>query len=121
MVNHRIAHHYRDYDAVKKVQYDFCARDSKGRWIGSRIERVTTHYSTEDEGGSILAHGVLPTGRAVHEDGVYFEYRSYATRDRRDYGAHQGWRAFKTEAEREAAIQKYLDGAQKRANKKAGR
>jgi hypothetical protein len=117
----RFALHHRDYDQVQRTHEDFNARDRKRRLMGTQIERVTTRYTVDEEGGSPIGYGVLSSGRAVHEAGVYFEYRIHATRDGHTYGPTQPWRAFPSEAEREAAIAKVMDASRRRANKAVGR
>jgi uncharacterized protein YbaA (DUF1428 family) len=50
-----------------------------------------------------------------------FAMKVSATRDNKDFGAMQSWQVFETEADRDAAKAKYLDGARKRAAKLAGK
>ena len=51
------------------------------------------------------------------EPGVYFTLQVQATRAGREYGASQPLRFFKTEKERAKAVDRYLNGAVKRAAK----
>jgi len=57
-----------------------------------------------------------PWGRRV-EPGTYFTFRPQATRDGASYGPIQRDVRYATEADRDAAIRLYLDGARKRAAK----
>lgn len=109
----------RDYASVQTRRADYNARDSKGRQIGSLIECVTALYVASDEGG-LASRGILD-GRIVNVPGTFFEYRAWATRNGLPYGATQAWRAFRTKEERDKAIETYVAGAQRRANKKVER
>jgi hypothetical protein len=99
----------RDYDGMTGEIVSFDMTDSKGRRIGARISRLTAEYKVGDTGTVVCLAGFKP-------EGVYFEFRAGPTRNGVDYGAWpRGWQGFLTEAEREAAIATYLNGAKKRA------
>jgi len=73
----------------------FFVRDTKGRTVGARA-------------------------RMWKEDGR-FCYRPGALRNGQPFGANQPAGRFGTEAERDAAVEKYFTGARKRAAKAAAR
>jgi hypothetical protein len=89
---------------------DFNRKDKKGRAIGARIYRgVATFVDFVEGDGRLFA---FCTNRPA---GDYLWYSQQATRNGNIFGPAQPYHYFDTEAEREAAIQKYLKGARKRA------
>lgn len=86
----------------------FNVNDSRGRQIGSKIERLEADWIETPEGKC----GYIPYRR-----GRWFGFQPHATRDSKRYGPSQPWRWFATVEECEAAIAKYLSDARKRATK----
>ena len=91
-------------------QHDFGIRDKFGRLIGARIMTCETDFT---------ARGPEATGGYIIPAGHYYSLLVHATRNGRTYGACQSAQPFTTEAERTAAIAKYLKGAEARARKTA--
>lgn len=89
--------------------FEFPYVDSRGRKVGARIARFEATY-TEVGQDARSWYSRAP--------GHYFAFHPWATRNGQRYGASQREQFFSTEAEREAAIQKYLKAAFKRASKK---
>lgn len=87
---------------------DFPSRDAKGRTIGAHIYRSDVEHVVSD--GGLRNHYIFPAGR-------YFGFKPQATRNGASYGACQSLQLFNTIEEREAAIEKYIKGAMKRAAK----
>jgi len=84
----------------------FGLRDAKGREIGAQI---VTYVEARTE-----------TEKSAYRSawtGARFAFYPQATRDGAKFGALQDVRYFNTEAERCAAIAKYLSDARKRAEK----
>jgi hypothetical protein len=95
---------------------NFGINDSRGREIGAQIYTYEeTHTEISDEAAAASYSGYY-TGV---EPGLYFGFRPHATRNGSTYGALQHGARFATVAERDAAIEKYLAGARKRAAKAA--
>lgn len=93
------------------VHHEFgVGRDSKGRTIGANISTGTLELIEipEDYQGWFYAD---------KEPGTYYVLCVHATRGGESFGALQRERFFKTVAERDAAIAKYLKEAAKRAAK----
>lgn len=97
-----------DKSTVDREGRDFGALDKFGRRIGAIIRRSTVTFTAVPEGQN-YGYRMAP--------GKYFAFRPSATRNEAEYGAGQPTQYFDTEAKREAAIAKYLAGAQKRASK----
>jgi hypothetical protein len=91
----------------RRQLHTFSVQDGKGRFIGAEVRM---HILTVGEENG---WGLLP--------GTYFAWMGLATRAGKTYGALQQWRHCATEAERDAAIAKYLRAAQARANKTAAK
>lgn len=85
-------------------------RDEKGREIGVLVHTATVTFE------AIRPDAVAYT--AV-EPGRYFSFRPAMTREGKAWGPLQRRRLFPTAAERNAAIEKYLIAAKKRALKLA--
>lgn len=91
---------------------DFGVQDRFGRKIGAAaVTYETTYVELEDQ----------TNGGYTQPAGHYFTFRPCATRNGIGYGASQGRHNFKTIEERQAAIDKYFAGAQKRAIKNQGK
>jgi hypothetical protein len=100
-----------EFNAGKWECRNFDARDSKGRIVGAAALRFTLTAEPiamrPQKERSCLG---LPPG-------FYYCYEPGALRDGKGFGAICRMRYFTTEAEREAAVEKYFGGAQKRAAK----
>lgn len=98
VINNKVEHYY------------FHATDRFNRRVGANINTYEVDFiATPDD--AICGYGFEP--------GIYFGLHVWATRNSENYGAVQRDRYFKTAQERQAAIDKYLDGARKRAVKLA--
>lgn len=97
-----------DKATVTREGRDFGAVDKFGRRIGATIRTSVVTFTPVPEGQN-YGYRMIP--------GTYFSFRPSATRNEAEYGASQSTQYFDTEAKREAAIAKYLTGAQKRAQK----
>lgn len=86
----------------------FGIADEKGRMIGAIIETWEVDFVPSDD---------PMRGYSTVEPGRYLAFEPHATRNGNHYGAGQRSQLFKTVAERDAAIAKYLNGARKRAQK----
>lgn len=96
----------------KTEQVDFDLRDERLRRLGARVSyTVKTFEPAPDGSGGPSFYDVEP--------GSYFCAHLQATRDEADFGAFQKDRIFATAEEREAAVEKYLAEAKKRASKKS--
>lgn len=95
-----------------KVPRDFGVLDRKGRSIGATVWLREVGMA---EGKS--AHGSYYNMAPGH----YFVMTVQATRAGVAYGACQQRQYFKTEAERDAAVEKYFREAAKRAAKREGK
>lgn len=89
--------------------HGFGVFDKKGREIGVRIELSDAVFTT-------IVHGDYGYDMAP---GMYYAFNPHATRDGHSYGASQSIQYFRTAAERDAAVRKYLAGARQRAEKTA--
>lgn len=87
---------------------DFGAMDRFGRKIGTIVTTFEIDF-TEAAPEAISYYTMAP--------GHYYGLNVWATRNGLEYGAVQHDRYFNTEAERTAAIEKYLKEAAKRATK----
>ena len=96
-----------------RQHYDFGVSDAKGRALGAYVTRLEFDY--------ILAPEDARSWSPDCEPGHYFAYRPHAARGRAPFGASQSMVSFKTEAEREADIERYLAAAKKRAQKLASK
>lgn len=83
--------------------------DSRGRSIGARITYAIAETGPESQRRWRLA----PVGAPA--EGDLYAMTVHATRSGEDFGASQPWRFFLTEADRDRARDKYLDGAKARA------
>lgn len=99
---------------------DFGVVDERGRRMGAlidfyefdlvEVEEAEREARTRSSDVNLRCRGYFNA-----EPGHYFAYCPHATRNGRRFGALQATPWFKTEAEREAAVAKYLNGAQRRA------
>lgn len=90
---------------------NFAARDRFGRIIGANWNCATVTFAPA------LA-GARSWSSLVKQPGTYFSLWTTALRDGGSYGASQRERIFTTEAERDAAVRKYIADARKRAEAK---
>lgn len=92
-----------------RESHDWNIKDKKGRALGSHVALSVQVFEAvgpeHDEMFSRLAPG------------TYFCWLGQATRDGEAFGAVQSWSYCKTEAERHAAVAKYLAGARIRAQR----
>lgn len=91
-----------------KELHDFGCTDRFGRKIGAEISTYEADFTSLPEGANCWYN---------QAPGHYYGLRCWATRYGATYGAIQPNTFYRTEAERTAAITKYLAGAQKRATK----
>ena len=91
--------------------HDFAAKDKYGRAVGCVVETCTIDYVEEPR--------TSPYQHSLNTPGRVFAFRPQATRNGERYGPSQSHEEFATAAERDAAVEKYLKGAAKRATKKA--
>lgn len=108
-------------EAATRVYEDFqfdaydSTKASGLRQIGARVERFMARFYEEEVERDSCRVSIIHLER---RPGTYFAMRTSALRDGQEYGASQPDYFFETEAEREAAIARYLKGAEKRAMKK---
>jgi len=97
---------------------DFSVRDQKGRLVGTTIKlgRVRVNPVTGDPRFDSLSDE--EKAEADARAGYYFSAKPQATRDSVRFGASKPKLLFTTFEAREAWIERYLDGARKRAEKK---
>ena len=91
--------------------HDFGVKDTRGRAIGAKVyyrEIELVEFTPEQ----YQVYYALPAG-------YYYVATMRATRNGADYGASQPRKYFTTEAERDAAVAKYLKQARSRALKLA--
>lgn len=99
-------------------------RDSRGRLAGGSVRRA-------DYAARLLADGekmVHTPGASywsapsvgIGEDGRTYAFRPHSTRDGKAYGATQAQKFYATPAERDAAVEAYFVGMEKRARKADG-
>lgn len=95
---------------------DFCANDKKGRALGTRIYLgVAVHVPYEDRPTDASQYA---TGYRIAA-GTHFTLCVHTMRNGQTFGASQSRQYFATSEEREAAVNKYLAAARKRAAKLA--
>ncbi len=105
----RFSIHSRAVEVVR-VHHDLGHADAKGRRIGAEIRTslITVADKPADHSGGY--YGYRPAGR-------YYAFVPHATRNGVHYGASQRETLFAKVEERDAAIEKYLANARKRAAK----
>lgn len=92
--------------------HDFGVTDKKGRTLGTCvISYVTTWAQCESTGRSLLCK--------PEQLGTWFAFRPQAQRNGMSFGGAGIESRYATEAERTAAIEKYLKGARRRAGVKS--
>lgn len=84
-------------------------RDVKARAIGARLTLSIRRYVTTE----------LGLGRYNVKPGLYYALHTTATRDDEDFGPAFNYTIYTAREERDAAIAKYLKGAEARARKTA--
>jgi hypothetical protein len=89
---------------VRAEAQAFGRSDRLGREIGVRVETFEVDYIPTDAAGGY-----------TYAPGHYFGFRGQATRNGAAYGASQNIRCFGTRDERNAAVDKYVAAAYKRA------
>jgi len=94
------------------THHEFGCCDSKGRTIGATI------YTGQCEIVELPADKEVWSFMTL-EPGIYYTFCPQATRAGKSFGACQSVQYFKTAAERDAKVAKYLAGAAKRAAKLA--
>jgi hypothetical protein len=92
--------------------HSFEVKDDKGREVGTKVITYMVEF-VEDKDPMYGFYKVPP--------GNYFCLRVQACRGGKDFGAFQQEKRFKTVAERDAAIAKYLREARNRALKQWGK
>lgn len=96
-------------DAPQIIDFGIC--DNRGRALGTIVyNAVFEHVEIANPTHCYYTH-VMP--------GTYFAFRVHSTRNGKPFGAWQKDRLFTTEAERAAAIAKYIAAAKKAAAEKA--
>ena len=94
---------------------DFGVSDSKGNLVGAKIVRFEeTRTRTKDK--NIIARDVFYT--TSDDLGFFYSYQCKATRNGKECGTCRFGNHFRTKAERELAVEKYLKAAKNRAIKK---
>lgn len=99
------------------IRIDFAAVDTKGRTFGAQAFCFSCEF--ERKTGEVAAYAAARFDQ--REPGTWYGYRPHATRGGKLYGASQGERLFATEAERDAAAERYLREAGERAIKNKAR
>jgi hypothetical protein len=98
---------------VRRDQRDTCHRDRLGRVIGGRASTWSAWYELTGE-------PERADGRCWYlPEGQVWAFCPHATRDGIVYGASQSDQFYATEAERDAAVELYFVGMEKRAAKTA--
>jgi hypothetical protein len=92
---------------------DFGVSDKRGRAIGARVSYSETTIVEADA----TARYISPVERLGH----WFVLRTTAMRGGKDFGPSFNRQSFRTAAERDAAKDKYLKNAAKRALKEAAK
>jgi hypothetical protein len=94
---------------------DFGLIDNRGRAVGARVYTMTTSYTALPDGcGTYCTRPESDIGQ------VFYALRTDALRGGSTFGPGGNLQEFRTEAEREKAIAKYLKGAAARARKAFG-
>ncbi len=88
--------------------YYFGVSDNKGRTVGCIVSFTVAVYEAAPAGATYWNNV---------EPGTYFTWLGFATRGGETFGASPVRHLCKTEAERHAAVEKYLKGAKARALK----
>lgn len=92
---------------------DFGMMDEKGRRLGCEIFLSVETFTPAPDGAVCYYCDIRPD--------TYFAFKPQATRNGKPFGATQSTRRCMTEAEREAAIATYINGARNRASENAVR
>ena len=92
---------------ANKVHFDFGSVDKKGRKVGAFIHTSTQEFVpfVEGDNGWYFNH---------RDAGTYFTFKPHLSKNGVAFGACQDRKYFKTEAERQEAIEAYLANAKKR-------
>lgn len=114
------------YSAQKSVKVGetiartFDAFDTKGRQFGARV-RLTTYEYAETTSEVWNSPRTIDWLKNQPAPGTHYGFRPHAERGGKSYGASQGDRIFPTEAERDAAVEKYFATAERGALKNKAR
>jgi|688.fasta_scaffold157935_1 hypothetical protein len=96
---------------------DFGVSDKRGRAIGAQVSYQELTISEADVVDGSTDHYTSPVERLGH----WFVMHTTALRGGKPFGASFNRQSFRTAAERDAAKDKYLKGAAKRALKEAAK
>jgi hypothetical protein len=99
------------YTNESRILGDFGIVDHKGRMIGYCIKLFEVEYVEYVEGDSFDYCNRSSPGK-------FFAFYPQATRNGNSYGACQQSKKYSTNIEREEAIQKYIESAKKRNQRK---
>lgn len=100
------------------VRNDYNCRDQKGRKVGGFCIKTTERVDSrnkDDKGSSVMQ---IDEFEAMNADGVRYGYAVSATRNGNAFGASSHTKWFNTPEARDAAAEKAVDNARKRAQKK---
>ena len=100
----------RTIEQQQRADHDFAAKDSKGRSVGAMVITGMLIYTDRTDGYQ---------GGYTVPAGTYFGLYTKSTRNGQSYGPLQHWQRFDTAAQRDAALQRYLVQARKKAQAKA--
>ena len=103
---------------VTEALIDFGVSDSNGNLVGAIIIRFEeTRTRTKDR--NVVPEDVYYT--TSENLGFFYSYQCKATRNGKECGTCRFGNSFRTKAERELAVEKYLKAAKNRAIKKASK
>jgi len=103
---------------VTEALIDFGVSDSNGNLVGAIIIRFEeTRTRTKDR--NVVPEDVYYT--TSDNLGFFYSYQCKATRNGKESGTCRFGNSFRTKAERELAVEKYLKAAKNRAIKKASK
>jgi len=105
---------------VTEALIDFGVSDSNGNLVGAiiiRFEETRTRTRTKDR--NVVPEDVYYT--TSDNLGFFYSYQCKATRNGKECGTCRFGNSFRTKAERELAVEKYLKAAKNRAIKKASK
>lgn len=101
---------------------EFNAYDNKGRQFGARVAKLAITFEDAEVELWNYPGNLINANDRRRPAGTYYGFCPQALRDGDVFGACQHDHIFTNEAERDAAIEKYFVGAEKRAlNNKAAR
>lgn len=100
---------------------EFDAVDTKGRRFGAAATKTTQVYETQQRAIWPTAHNLANANENRRPDGTYYAFRPTAMRGGDFFGASHGENIYASEAERDAAVERYFADAEKRALKNKAR